>query len=127
MRNLSLREAADATGKSKSTISKALKIGKISYISKDEKGYQIDPSELFRVYPPKGCATVEEGHEETRISTSGNHREIELLERMNEDQRKTIEDLRRRLDDAQAKEREASEKFTALLENPRRKKLLGIF
>jgi hypothetical protein len=47
-----LGEAAKATGKSKATISKAIKSGRIS-ARKDETGtFHIDPSELHRVYPP---------------------------------------------------------------------------
>jgi hypothetical protein len=46
-----LGEAAKATGKSKATISKAIKSGRIS-AQKDETGtFNIDPSELHRVYP----------------------------------------------------------------------------
>ena len=46
-----LGEAAKVTGKSKATISKAIKSGRISAV-KDEAGtFQIDPSELHRVYP----------------------------------------------------------------------------
>ena len=46
-----LGEAAKATGKSKATISKAIKSGRIS-AKKDETGtFNIDPSELHRVYP----------------------------------------------------------------------------
>jgi len=47
-----LGEAAKATGKSKATISKAIKSGRIS-ATKDETGtFKIDPSELHRVYIP---------------------------------------------------------------------------
>jgi excisionase family DNA binding protein len=47
-----LGEAAKATGKSKATISKAIKSGRIS-AQKDETGtFRIDPSELHRVYIP---------------------------------------------------------------------------
>lgn len=47
-----LGEAAKATGKSKATISKAIKSGRVS-ARKDETGiFHIDPSELHRVYPP---------------------------------------------------------------------------
>lgn len=60
-----LGEAAKATGKSKATISKAIKNGRIS-ARKDETGtFQIDPSELHRVYPP----TVYSEHDETPVST----------------------------------------------------------
>ena len=46
-----LGEAAKVTGKSKATISKAIKSGRIS-AQKDESGvFHIDPSELHRVYP----------------------------------------------------------------------------
>lgn len=46
-----LGEAAKATGKSKATLSKAIKNGRIS-AQKDETGtFRIDPSELHRVYP----------------------------------------------------------------------------
>jgi hypothetical protein len=34
-------------------LSKALNNGKLSYISKTKSGYQIEPSELFRVFPLK--------------------------------------------------------------------------
>lgn len=61
-----LGEAAKATGKSKATISKAIKSGRIS-ARKDEIGtFHIDPSELHRVYPP----TVSNEHHETLVNTT---------------------------------------------------------
>lgn len=51
---LTLGEASKATGKSKTTIHNAVKKGKISGGQRGEGGqYQIDPAELFRVYPMK--------------------------------------------------------------------------
>ena len=47
-----LGEAAKACGKSKTTISKALKSGRLSFIEKTSAGYCIDPAELHRVFPP---------------------------------------------------------------------------
>jgi hypothetical protein len=46
-----LGQAAKATGKSKTTISKAIHSGKISAEKQENGSYQIDPSELHRVYP----------------------------------------------------------------------------
>jgi len=47
---LTAKQAADETGKTKATILKAIKTGRLSG-SKDHKGeWQIDPAELFRVY-----------------------------------------------------------------------------
>lgn len=63
-----LGEAAKATGKSKATISKAIKSGRIS-ASKDDTGtFRIDPSELHRVYPPTGTPE----HQDTPIQTPVN-------------------------------------------------------
>ena len=53
-----LGEAAKAVGKSKSTISKAIKSGKISADKQDNGSYQIEPVELHRVYPPTPPETV---------------------------------------------------------------------
>lgn len=46
-----LGEAAKATGKSKATISKAIKSGRISAKKGETGAFAIDPSELHRVYP----------------------------------------------------------------------------
>jgi hypothetical protein len=48
---LSLGQAAKEAGVAKSTISKALSSGKLSYAEKGTAGYKIDPAELFRVFP----------------------------------------------------------------------------
>lgn len=48
---LTLGQAAREAGVAKSTISKALSSGKLSYAEKSTAGYKIDPAELFRVFP----------------------------------------------------------------------------
>ena len=52
MHAMSLREAATATGTAKSTILRAVKSGRISATRTENGGYEIDPSELARVYGP---------------------------------------------------------------------------
>jgi excisionase family DNA binding protein len=52
MPTLSLREAAQQAGTSKSTILRAIQSGRLSAPRNDDGGYDIDPAELFRVYPP---------------------------------------------------------------------------
>lgn len=60
-----LGQAAKATGKSKSTISKALKNGTIS-AEKGENGvFKIDPSELHRVFPPNGIKEPQQAADNT--------------------------------------------------------------
>ena len=50
---LTLRQAAGLTGKSKSTLTRAIKAGRLS-ASRDAEGtYAIDPAELARVFPFK--------------------------------------------------------------------------
>lgn len=58
MATLSLREAAEQTGVSKSTIFRAIKAGRMSAPRNDDGEFQIDPAELFRVYPPRPAQDV---------------------------------------------------------------------
>lgn len=95
-----LGEAAKATGKSKATISKSIKIGRIS-AHKDETGtFRIDPSELHRVYPPTVYSERKETPANTleRTDIDGTIRELQArLEAAHErlsDKEAVITDLR---------------------------------
>lgn len=59
MAQLSLREAAEACGVSKSTILRAIKSGRMSSPRTDDGGYAIDPAELHRVYPARNASAPE--------------------------------------------------------------------
>jgi predicted site-specific integrase-resolvase len=48
-----LGTAAKATGKSRATIQRAIKNGKISARKNESGQYEIDPAEILRVYPAK--------------------------------------------------------------------------
>lgn len=50
---LNLNEAAKICHKSKSTVLKSIRTGRLSAIRNDKNEWQIDPVELFRVYPYK--------------------------------------------------------------------------
>lgn len=50
---LSLRQAAEATATTKSTILRAIQRGRLSASRSDDGGWLIDPAELFRVYKPR--------------------------------------------------------------------------
>ena len=52
MTQLTLREAADAVGVSKSTLFRAIRTGRLSATRNDDGNFRVDPAELFRVYPP---------------------------------------------------------------------------
>lgn len=62
---LTLGQAAKAAGVSKTTISKAVAKGRLSAGRSDTGAYQIDPAELFRVYPAASQADGEGGQDKT--------------------------------------------------------------
>lgn len=88
-----LGTAAKAVGKSKATISKAIKSGRISATKHDNGSYTIDPAELHRVYPPIPSETVSSEPSDTPNETGGNPNEIILLQVKLEAAQKRIEDL----------------------------------
>lgn len=126
----SLKQAAEATGKSKPTILRAIQSGKVSAKKDDNGEWQIDPAELHRVYPvAEGTDTRTDTQQEHEIvnETAMLRREIEIrderlaaVEEERERERRqsedTINDLRRRLDT----EGEERRKLTALLTDQRK-------
>ena len=76
---LTLGQAAKETGRSKSTIFKALESGKLSYVEKTTAGYKIDPAELFRAFPK-----TPENDKKEQSETPENTKENEYLRRENE-------------------------------------------
>ncbi len=117
-----LKEAAEAVGMTKPAIFKAIKRGTIS-AAKDERGqWQIDPSELHRVYKlvnQEDNRTISSLREETGVDARSLRGEVERLqeerEREREQLQETIADLRRRLDQSETERRETQTKLTALL------------
>ena len=71
-----LGEAAKAVGKSKATLSKAVKSGRISAVKNEDGSFSIEPVELHRVYPPAPLETVEGKQFETPSQTGGNPYEL---------------------------------------------------
>ena len=114
MAKLSASQAAKAVGKSVPTITRAIKSGKLSATKLDGGGYEIEPSELFRVW----VAVTDESDvtppmlgRETPNVTSALEREVELLREM--------------LDATKADRdswKEQAQKITALIEDQSGKK-----
>ena len=117
-----LGEASKATGKSKPTISRAIKSGRISATRQPDGSFEIDESELHRVFPkvfpPAPRDSDDSGTEKQAkpiYETGVLHREIDVLRERLQDKDGVIEDLRRRLD-AEAEERR---RLTAVLTDQR--------
>ena len=117
-----LSKAAVATGKNKATIQRAIKSGKISAIKNSSGAYEIDPSELHRVYPATAQLVAQQDiSNDTQHADKNNETinlKLDLLEAERERERDqlqaTIDDLRVRLD-------RSEERITALLPAPKKR------
>jgi hypothetical protein len=106
---LSLGQAAKETGLDKSTISRAIKSGKLSAHRKESGGYEIDPAELFRVFSPASqksdpVASPLDIPTETLLENRELRIKLEAAELRIRDKEDEIRDLRHRLD-AESEER----------------------
>jgi excisionase family DNA binding protein len=100
MTNFSLTQAAKQVGRSKPTISKAIKTGRLS-ATKVGNGYEIDAAELFRVYPKiPETFDVDKTTDATRVALL--ELEAKMLRQQLEREQETVTDLRARLDKADA-------------------------
>lgn len=102
----SLRQAAKACGRSRTTIHRALKSGKMSGVQDENKEWSIDPAELQRVFPwdrPEHEHRSADGHRSDTQSAVSDVLEVKvaMLEQQLEREQETVADLRKRLDRAE--------------------------
>ncbi len=94
---LSLRKAAEETGLTKPAILKSINNGRLS-AKKDDKGHwQIDPAELFRVYParkPENSNQTETGKQELLTENRSLQDKIDKLHQENRELLRDKEQLR---------------------------------
>jgi hypothetical protein len=96
---LTLGQAAKATGRSKSTISKAIKNGALSYVEKTTAGYKLNPEEVFMVFPANDSDSSQGERSRTFPLSTGKHSsENEYLRRENELLRAQLEREREQAD-----------------------------
>lgn len=98
-----LGTASKATGKAKSTILRAIKGGVISASKGHDGSYEIDPSELHRVFPATSHeAKIEHNETASKQMPDMLSLQLDLLKQEREREREqlqgTIDDLRSRLD-----------------------------
>lgn len=92
MPELSLSQAAKLTSKSKSTINRAIKTGKLSAIQQEDGSYSIDPAELARAFdvePLEGAKRRNAEPDETRLLER-----IDALEAMLARERAALDEVR---------------------------------
>lgn len=97
-----LSEAAEETGRSRSTIHRAIKAGRLSAQREEGGTYRIDGAELARVFPGDGHGRGKrDDREQGRNSADVLAVKVEMLEELLRRERETVDDLRRRLDRAE--------------------------
>lgn len=137
---LSPNDAAKQVGKSKTTILRAIRSGKLSANKNEDGSYSIDPSELARVYgggsrdpghdpehgAPRPGSDVPGGAPNDPPEISVLQVKLDAAEKLASEREQelhhrdvTITDLRERLDKSEHKRDEAQTKLTALLSDMR--------
>ena len=126
-----LNTAAKLSGRAKSTISKAIKDGRLSATKNDKGGFEIDGSELARVFPfpAPDQSQVPASNTVNEQENKALETEVKLLREQLADRDDTISDLRVRLD----RESEERRNLTAMIaaphkaENSPSRSFLGLF
>lgn len=92
MSGLTLSQAAKALGKSKSTLNRAIKTGRLTATRNEDGTFSIDPSELYRAFPePAQNAHHSSSLERARTPVPDElHSRISLLEQLLEKERDTV-------------------------------------
>src|SRR3954452_4942162 len=108
-------KAAKQVGKSKATISNAIKTGKLAVHERTANGYRIAAAELFRVFRPDKRQIEQTLTPANDTMNTSALIELEGLRRENALLRDERDDLRRRLDE----EAEERRKLTAILTDQR--------
>lgn len=108
-----LGTAAKATGKSKSTIQRAIQSGRMSATPLEDGSYRIDPAELARVFPlvsRDSPAQPEAERYATANDTEGLRGQVQVLRELIQQIEGERDDLRRRLDaETEAREKSADD------------------
>ena len=115
-----LGTASKATGKSKTTIQRAITKGKISALKDEDGSYSIDPSELHRVFPLLTNETAprdpNENTQRPRDETPELRAKIEALEAMLAREREALDEVR---EDRDAWKQQATALLAAPQKTPR--------
>lgn len=114
-----LGTAAKATGKSKTTIQRAIAKGLISAEKARGGGYSIDPAELHRVFPPLPSDTVSR---DPKVDDARPHDETPELRTKIEALESMLIREREALDEVRADRDAWKQQATALLAAPRKRR-----
>jgi len=111
-----LGQAARATGKSKPTIARAIRAGRLSAGRGADGSFNIDPAELERVFQIIGTG---DGTMKQSVTGHDTGNGSEHPDRLVLEQAETIRDLRARLDASETERRQLQTQLTAVLTDQR--------
>ncbi|MEI6745926.1 MAG: hypothetical protein WCL34_08190 [Methylococcaceae bacterium] len=94
-----LKQAAEAVGKDRSTLQRAIKNGRMSASLNDLGNYEIDAAELYRVFDPIARNTA------NATDNDATPMQVDALQQQVQMQKEFIATLERLLDDANADKR----------------------
>jgi hypothetical protein len=121
-----LGQASKACGRSKTAIAQALTEGRLSGTKNEQGRWQIDPAELYRVYPAKNVNVDDQGHlpdtPDTNRTGAENERlkaTVEGLERLCRQLEDERDNLREQVSAANDERRTTLRQLTALLTDQR--------
>lgn len=107
---LTLAQAAKASGRSRSTLLRAIRKGQISASRDAAGGFLVDESELARVFPISSHDAPDDAALPSLAETLAR---LEAAESRIRDKDATIDDLRHRLDEERSERRQTAERLTA--------------
>ena len=120
MAKLGLKKAAEETGKSPSTIHRAMDSGRLSYELNEHGERVVDTAELFRVFSPKSSEdTPEELHSEQQGSMARHDMQLVKMEvelRAEREKNAMLEKLLEDMREERQAERREKERLLSLLE-----------
>ncbi|AZY96046.1 hypothetical protein EOJ32_19845 (plasmid) [Paracoccus sp. Arc7-R13] len=96
MAGLTLSQASRALGKSKSTLNRAIKTGRLSATRNEDGTFSINPAELYRAFPEPSRNTLPERPKEPDRTTVPDDlgSRISLLQQLLEREREAVADLK---------------------------------
>lgn len=96
---MTMGEAAKQAGISKATLSRAIKSGRVSATRNDKAGWDVDPAELFRVYPRNAATVAANGSMKRDVTPSATADETPALQAEIEGLKAQLALMREQLDD----------------------------
>lgn len=120
MKILTLSQAAKVANKSKSTLLEAIRSSRLKAFKNDKNQWQIDPNDLFKLYPQTEHKPVEKTDVDPSLPNNRTvllRQQVESLEQRVNDIKDERDDLRRRLNEEAEERRKLTEWMTKVLDD----------